>query len=409
MGNKTIATTDTQNIVRMEIPVTIEAPKDLGERIVRFIASDEGVDRYRTTISSKGWELANFRKNPMFLFGHEYRSPVSVMGRVVNVTKDVQRKALLADVLFAPAAINPMAEMVYQMYTHKPPFLNAVSVGFIPLEQEEVKSDDTEKTGKGPTATIRYTRQELIELSGVTVPANPGALIDKATEAGIDPVLVMEARSVMPEIGDEEEREGLRQRMCEWMRSCAAPASSVTIDGSTTIPADKYELVPDDSSTNSAGSSDNNDVTNGSGDQNQGDNNTDDNDNDATLDPTVEEIKAVLADSMREFQEKLLADFTALLKEHLDTIIGKLDDNNRDILAALDAQSTVDTEIDDLDPDDDDTDNDNDGVTESFQDLLNRFVESEPSEQTSADNTTADDDQLANKFTELDDRAVAGK
>ncbi|MDP2735453.1 MAG: hypothetical protein Q8P12_04555, partial [bacterium] len=186
-----------------------------------FVASDETVDRYGTIIDVAGWDLKAFKSNPLFLFGHEYRSPSSVIGRVIHVEKDAERKKLLADVLFIGKDINPVAEMVFQMYAHKPPFLNAVSVGFIPFKTEEITDDDqpSGKAEKGVLrkAKLRYLKQELLEISAVTVPANPAALVDKAVQCGIDPVVVMAAKSVLPEIGDIDERDALEERMHGWM------------------------------------------------------------------------------------------------------------------------------------------------------------------------------------------------
>ena len=61
---------------------------------------------------------------------------------------------------------NPMARIAYGLYKGK--FLNAVSVGFIPLRWEN----------GGPDAGYRrkYLEQELLEVSAVGIPANPDAL-----------------------------------------------------------------------------------------------------------------------------------------------------------------------------------------------------------------------------------------
>jgi hypothetical protein len=40
-------------------------------RRARFVASDETVDRYGDIIRASGWQLDNFRKNPVLLFGHQ--------------------------------------------------------------------------------------------------------------------------------------------------------------------------------------------------------------------------------------------------------------------------------------------------------------------------------------------------
>ena len=39
---------------------------------MRFVASDESVDRYGDIIRASGWQLDNFRKNPVLLFAHDF-------------------------------------------------------------------------------------------------------------------------------------------------------------------------------------------------------------------------------------------------------------------------------------------------------------------------------------------------
>ena len=62
---------------------------------------------------------------------------------------------------------NPMAKIAYGLY--RGGYLNAASVGFIPLEWR-----NGAKTGEPARV---YTRQELLEVSAVGIPANPNALV----------------------------------------------------------------------------------------------------------------------------------------------------------------------------------------------------------------------------------------
>jgi phage head maturation protease len=64
---------------------------------------------------------------------------------------------------------NPMARIAYALYQGR--FLNAVSVGFIPLRWENGDA----RTGQ-PAFRRRYLEQELLEVSAVGIPANPEAL-----------------------------------------------------------------------------------------------------------------------------------------------------------------------------------------------------------------------------------------
>ena len=136
------------------------------DRYMRFVASDETVDRYGDVISADGWQLANFRKNPIFLFLHDYAEPI---GTVPAIKVEGQR--LLAGVRFTAPGVSAMADYCWALVQAK--VLRAVSVGFSvesANDYEFIRDDDERVTG------YRYLRQELLELSLVTVPANPNAL-----------------------------------------------------------------------------------------------------------------------------------------------------------------------------------------------------------------------------------------
>ena len=51
--------------------------------VMEFVASEESEDRYGYVISVRGWQLANFRKNPVFLFAHDNHIPP--VGKVVKI------------------------------------------------------------------------------------------------------------------------------------------------------------------------------------------------------------------------------------------------------------------------------------------------------------------------------------
>jgi phage head maturation protease len=84
---------------------------------------------------------------------------------VTEVRTVGDRKVLFQRVEFATEA-NPIAKIAYNLYKGK--FLNAVSVGFIPLQWENGEA--------GKLWNRRYTEQELLEVSAVGIPANPNAL-----------------------------------------------------------------------------------------------------------------------------------------------------------------------------------------------------------------------------------------
>lgn len=142
---------------------------DLGDRRIRFVMSASTPDRDKDVISADGWELDNFRKNPVAPWAHDSRGlPV---GRWEDVGP-VDGK-LMGTLEFAPAEVHPFAETVYQLYRHG--FLKAVSVGFRPIKW----SRNEERGG------IDFDQQELLETSPVPIPAHPQALVAASAE-GID-------------------------------------------------------------------------------------------------------------------------------------------------------------------------------------------------------------------------------
>jgi HK97 family phage prohead protease len=136
-------------------------------RSMEFIASTDSVDRYGDVIEQDGWNLGNFQKNPVFLWGHDSSAPP--IGKVSNIS--VLSNRLIATVQFATADVYPLADTIFKMYQKG--FLNAVSVGFLPIDYEIDMPDEDSASPVG----VRFTQVELLEISAVTVPANPEALV----------------------------------------------------------------------------------------------------------------------------------------------------------------------------------------------------------------------------------------
>lgn len=141
------------------------AVKDLGGGAIEVEASNEGEDRDRDIMRASGWITDNYRKNPVVLWAHEYRELPVAKTTDISVTDD----ALIARLQFAD---HDKAQDIYNLYAGG--YLNAVSVGFVPLEWTP-----REKGGRD------YTKQELLEISCVPVPSNPTAL-QRAMEKGLN-------------------------------------------------------------------------------------------------------------------------------------------------------------------------------------------------------------------------------
>lgn len=149
--------------------------KKVGERQYEFIASTADMDRDGEVISADGWDLKNFKKNPVILFGHDYRSlPI---GKATKI--GVRDGKLMNVVEFPPEGTYEFADTVQRLVDTG--YLKTQSVGFIPRKWDDGDFED-EKSNK-PRRT--YTKQELLEISIVPVPSNPNALMNAVKEGVI--------------------------------------------------------------------------------------------------------------------------------------------------------------------------------------------------------------------------------
>jgi HK97 family phage prohead protease len=121
------------------------------------IASKEAVDRMGDIIKISGIKVDNYLKNPIVLFNHDTNK---IVGKAVDVLKTSD--SLIVKIQFANT---PLAQEVKELVTEG--FLNALSIGFMPLQY---KPNDN---GQG----MVYESVELLEVSIVSVPANPEALV----------------------------------------------------------------------------------------------------------------------------------------------------------------------------------------------------------------------------------------
>lgn len=176
-------------------PVAGSAP------IIDFIASDQTLDRYSEVILASGWRLDNYRKNPVFQNSHQYGDILFTIGKAVTteVRNLSQGHALIQRIEFA-TEINPMARIAYGLYKGK--FLNAVSVGFLPVRWE----DGDEKSG----FNRKFTEQELLEVSAVGIPANPNALQLALKEGAVDKSDLRDLAQLLNHITPQPEHELLR-------------------------------------------------------------------------------------------------------------------------------------------------------------------------------------------------------
>jgi hypothetical protein len=147
----------------------------LGEpegRRISFVLSDESVARDNHIIKTSGWQLDNYRANPVVLLGHDDSTPP--IARTVEIGP--VGSLLLATAEFPDADVYPLGDTIYRML--KGGFMNAASVGWLPLEWKA--ANDRKRPGG-----LDFSRQELLEWSVVSVPSLPSALVT-ARSSGVD-------------------------------------------------------------------------------------------------------------------------------------------------------------------------------------------------------------------------------
>lgn len=145
------------------------------------IASSEIEDRQGEIVKQAGWNLKNFKNNPVLLYMHDHTKPIGKATRIwvdKSGTKPLLKfKGFISDATDELKGYKKLVE---------DGILNSFSVGFRPLDM-----DGNE-----------ITKSELFEISLVSVPANPEArlLAMKSLEdAGFDSKVINKV------IGEESE------------------------------------------------------------------------------------------------------------------------------------------------------------------------------------------------------------
>src|ERR1700730_16747610 len=166
-----------KNFAAIETKVADSEPRTLVVKI-----STPTPDRSKDTVQPNGMLADNFLKNPVVMFAHNYADmPIAKCTGL-----KVQDTGILATGQFPDEGTYDKADTVYQMY--KQAFLNAWSIGFMPLDYEE-----NEQGG------YNFKSWELFEFSSVPVPDNPEALTVMRSK-GINVDAVLEKKE---EVSDE--------------------------------------------------------------------------------------------------------------------------------------------------------------------------------------------------------------
>jgi hypothetical protein len=144
-----------------------------------FTISKEVVDRDGDILRASGVDFSNYMKNPVFLSFHNSREfPLGKVTRFWvegNEVKAIVYFPTLEELATDPNNASEKAKLVdFTYHCYKTGMLNAVSVGFIPVEWIE--------TDNG----YDILKWELLEFSAVAVPANQDAIAQAVKSFGND-------------------------------------------------------------------------------------------------------------------------------------------------------------------------------------------------------------------------------
>lgn len=164
---------------------------------IPFVISTSGVKRDGLDLNPANFIFNNFMRNPVVLWSHDmmgFSNPP--IGRVTSLTVEDDR--ILADIVFDSG--DPFAANVERKYRNG--FLNAVSISW--------------NTTRGTEGGVEIITHELLEVSAVTVPADPDALIVRQQQ-GLKRVMQLIDATLVQPVEDTPELalvwEGIRSAM----------------------------------------------------------------------------------------------------------------------------------------------------------------------------------------------------
>jgi HK97 family phage prohead protease len=127
--------------------------------VFTYVASNGEPDRNGNVLDPQGWDLAKYKRNPVVLFAHDWHMPP--IGKTLSI--GVHGHRLKATIQFPSTLLGEQLALL-----NANDFIRAISVGARPIEWEVRRHPE-----HGYPIGIHCHKQELVELSIVTIPANP--------------------------------------------------------------------------------------------------------------------------------------------------------------------------------------------------------------------------------------------
>jgi hypothetical protein len=137
-------------------------------------------DRHGTILNQSGWELDNYKLNPIVAYQHNLSGgmctdadPNNIIGKSIKIGTEGSKaeKMLVAEAQFEDAEMNPVAEKIFRKILFGS--MSRSSVGFLEVGHGQYGVNE-EAVGQ-PQETYYFQGQELLEWSVVNIPSNPGA------------------------------------------------------------------------------------------------------------------------------------------------------------------------------------------------------------------------------------------
>lgn len=140
-------------------------PSGLAPRQRWLTIATSDIDRAGDILELGGAELDDFHRNPQFLWMHGMTDEaLHTIGRILRIEQRGNRLLALAE--YAPPALSPLADLIYEMEVAG--YLPANSIGFHPIKWKA-----NEHGGR------TYAEWQLVEVSKVELPMNPNAVDSK--------------------------------------------------------------------------------------------------------------------------------------------------------------------------------------------------------------------------------------
>ncbi len=163
--------------------------KEKDQDVFTAIASTDIQDRQNEVVDVEGWDLKNFKNNPILLYMHDHMKPLGKATRIW-IDRSGKKPMLMFKGLISTAT--DYGKAAKQLMEEG--ILNSFSVGFRPVEMD------------GTT----ITKAELYEISLVSVPANPEARLLAAKSlqnAGFDETFIKKFTEVQEKDAQDERDE----------------------------------------------------------------------------------------------------------------------------------------------------------------------------------------------------------